>query len=151
MATTMEKQCFYQFPGSNNHWEEKNFLKFLFSRNVFKKGDFCQFLTSKIYDKIWHSFNIFCNFCVSEKFNMSPVYACYIRNCSPIKALGGNLTPYEAFFGHKPNVSMLQEFSSACWVMVPKEQRKKLNSHAETHIFVGIAEHSKCGVSEYIW
>jgi len=75
MVTTMEEQLygFYQFPGSKNHWEEKKFLKFLVSRNIFKKGDFCQFLASKIYDKIWHCFNIFCNFCVSAKFDMSPV------------------------------------------------------------------------------
>jgi len=47
--TTMEEQWygFYQFPGSKNHWEEKHFLKFFVSRNVFKKGDFCQFLASK--------------------------------------------------------------------------------------------------------
>jgi len=75
MMTTMEEQLysFYQFPGSKNHWEEKYFLNFLVSRNVFKKEDFCQFFASKIYDKIWHCFNIFCNFCVSENFNMSPV------------------------------------------------------------------------------
>jgi len=44
------------------------FLKIFISRNIFEKGDFCQFLSSKIYDKIWHCFNIFCNFCVSENF-----------------------------------------------------------------------------------
>jgi len=52
---------------------KKKFLIFFVSRNVFKKGDFCQFLASKIYDKIWHCFNIFCNFCVSENSDMSPV------------------------------------------------------------------------------
>jgi len=61
---------FCQFPGSKNHWEEKNFLNFFCSINVFKKGDFCQILASKIYDKIWHCFNIFCN---SENLGMSPV------------------------------------------------------------------------------
>jgi len=55
--------------GKKNH-----FLKFLVSRNVFKKGEFCQFLVSKNYNKIWHCFNIFCNFCVSEIFGMSPVF-----------------------------------------------------------------------------
>jgi len=54
MVRTMEEQFygFYQFPGSKSYWEEKYFLKFLVSRNVFKKGDFGQFLASKIYDKI---------------------------------------------------------------------------------------------------
>jgi len=75
MITTMEEQLygFCQFPGLKKHWEEKYFLHFLVSRNVFKKEDFCQFLASKFYNKIWHCFNIFCNFCVSEIFYMSPV------------------------------------------------------------------------------
>ena len=45
----MEEQLygFYQFPHSKNHWKEKYFLKFLISRNVFKKGDFVNFLPQK--------------------------------------------------------------------------------------------------------
>jgi len=38
-----------------------------------KRGNSCQFPVSKSYNKIWHFFSIFCNFCVSENFNMSPV------------------------------------------------------------------------------
>jgi len=49
------------------------FSQLFVSRNVFKKGEFCQFLASKSYNKIWYCFNIFCNFCVSENFDMSPV------------------------------------------------------------------------------
>jgi len=58
MVITIEEQLygFYQFSGSKNPWEEKYFLKVLVSRNVFKKGDFCPFLASKHYDKIWHLF-----------------------------------------------------------------------------------------------
>jgi len=53
---------------------KKNIFSIFFvSRNVFKKGDFCQLLASKYYDKIWHCFNIFCNFSVLENFGMSPV------------------------------------------------------------------------------
>jgi len=42
MMATMEEQLygFYQFPGLKTHWEEIYFLKFLVSRNVFKKGGF---------------------------------------------------------------------------------------------------------------
>ena len=55
--------------------KKKIFSKFLVSRNVFKTENFfIQFLAAKIYDKIWHCFNIFCNFCVSENFDMSPVW-----------------------------------------------------------------------------
>jgi len=68
MMITMEEQLysFYQIPDSKNHWEGKYFLNFFVSRNVFKRGDFCQFLASKIHNKIWDCFNIFCNF-VSQK------------------------------------------------------------------------------------
>ena len=79
----MEEQLygFYQFPDSKKLLgRKKYFLNLFISRNVFKKGDFCQFLASKIYDKIWHYFNIFCNFCASEKFNMSAVYVLKKQN-----------------------------------------------------------------------
>jgi len=53
MMTTTEEQLygFYQFPGLKKHWEEKYFLHFLVSRNVFKKEYFCQFLASKFITK----------------------------------------------------------------------------------------------------
>jgi len=75
MMTTMEEQLcgFCQFSSLKNHWKKKKNLKSFVSRNVFKKGDFCQFLVSKIYDKIWHCFKTFYDFCVSENFGMSPV------------------------------------------------------------------------------
>lgn len=70
-------------------------------------------------------------------------YMVYIRNRSPTRALGGKLTPFEALFGRKPNISRLREFGTRCWVMVPAERRKKLDPKAEEHIFAGIAEFSK--------
>jgi len=53
------------------------FSIFWLPTNVFKRGDFGQFLASKIYGKIWHCFKIFCNFYVSENFGMSPVLGAY--------------------------------------------------------------------------
>jgi transposase InsO family protein len=70
-------------------------------------------------------------------------YACYIKNCSPVRALESNLTPYEMFFSRKPDVSKLQEFGTRCWVMVPGERRTKLDPKAERHVFTGIGETSK--------
>ena len=67
MMTTMEEQLYV----STNYLAQKTigkkniFSMFLVSKNLFKKRDLCQFLASKFYDKIWHCFNIFCNFCVS--------------------------------------------------------------------------------------
>jgi len=73
--TAMEEYLygFYQFPDSKNYWEEKIFSQFFSFKKCFKKGDFCQFLTSKVSEKISHCFSIFCDFCVSENFDMSPV------------------------------------------------------------------------------
>ena len=65
---------FYRFSGSQNHWNEKYFL---FQEMSLKRGDSCQFLVSKNYNKIWHFYNMFCNFCVSENFNMSLVCSGY--------------------------------------------------------------------------
>jgi transposase InsO family protein len=70
-------------------------------------------------------------------------YACYIKNRSPVRALDGKLTPYEAFFKKKPDVSRLEEFGTRCWVMVPDERRTKLQPKAEQHLFVGVSEYSK--------
>ena len=49
------------------------FLTFFISRNFFKKYDSCQFLVSEYHNKIWHSLNIFCNYCVLEIFDVSSV------------------------------------------------------------------------------
>jgi len=58
MMTTMEEQLygFYQFPGSKDHWEEKYFLNIFCFKKHLKRGDFCQFLASIIYEKRWHFF-----------------------------------------------------------------------------------------------
>jgi len=71
------------------------------------------------------------------------VYACYIKNRSPTHALGSNITPYEAFFNRKPDVSRLQEFGTKCWIMVPDQWCTKLDPKAEQHLFTGIAENTK--------
>ena len=64
---------FGKFPGSKIVGKKSIFSIFLVSRNIFKKGDFCQLLASKNYEEIWHCFNIFYNFSVLENFGMSPV------------------------------------------------------------------------------
>jgi len=42
-------------------------------------------------------------------------YAVYTKNCSPTAALKGK-TPYEAFWGEKPDISNLRVFGSQCYV-----------------------------------
>ena len=70
-------------------------------------------------------------------------YICYIKNRSLTQVLGTHTTPYQAFFGWKPDVSRLDKFGTRCWVMVPDQCRAKLDLKAEEHIFVGVAENVK--------
>jgi transposase InsO family protein len=70
-------------------------------------------------------------------------YANYIRNRSPMRALGTQTTPYQEFFNKKLDVSKLEEFGTRCWVMVSDQQHSKLDAKAEEHIFIGIAENAK--------
>ena len=70
-------------------------------------------------------------------------YACYIKNRSPMRALGSNTTLYEVFHKRKSNIFQLQEFGSQCWIMVPEQWHTKLDPKAEQHIFTGIAENAK--------
>lgn len=53
-------------------------------------------------------------------------YANQLRNVSP--AAGLTTTPYEAFYGRKPDISKLRIFGALAYVHVPKETRTKLQS-----------------------
>ena len=50
----------------------------------------------------------------------------YLKNQSPTKALDG-VTPYEAWSGIKPDVSILRIFGCSAYPHVPKIERKKLD------------------------
>ena len=45
-------------------------------------------------------------------------YAAYIHNKSLDKSMSGK-TPYEAWFGHKPNISHFRIFGSRAWAQIP--------------------------------
>ena len=47
------------------------------------------------------------------------------------------LTPHEAWYGRKPEVSHLRIFGSVCYVHVPDVKRTKLDERAEPSIFIG--------------
>ena len=51
--------------------------------------------------------------------------AVYLRNRSPIKSLG-NVTPYEALYGLKLDVSHFKVFGCVSYAHVPKEEMGKL-------------------------
>ncbi|EGU71915.1 hypothetical protein FOXB_17576, partial [Fusarium oxysporum f. sp. conglutinans Fo5176] len=52
--------------------------------------------------------------------------AVYIRNRSPNKAL--NKTPYEAWFGDKPDLSHLRVIGANGWAILPSAKRQKLRA-----------------------
>ena len=52
-------------------------------------------------------------------------------------AAGRSRTPWEAFFGNKPDVSHLRVFGARAYALQPKELRRKLDSHAISGVMVG--------------
>lgn len=59
-----------------------------------------------------------------------------IHNRAPNAALKGR-TPYEAFYGKVPDVSMFWVFGSTAYVHVKRDKRNSLGSHTLKCIFVG--------------
>ena len=68
--------------------------------------------------------------------------AVIIRNRSPTVAVD-NMTPYECFYGIKPDVSHFKVFGCKAYMHVPKENRKKWDSKTKKCIFVGYSITSK--------
>ena len=62
--------------------------------------------------------------------------AAYLINRSPTRALD-NMTPFEAWYGKKPNVNHLRVFGCSAYTHVPKDERKKLDPKAKKCIFLG--------------
>ena len=70
--------------------------------------------------------------CMMEAKDLSPKLwvegincAAYVQNRDPHKSLEGK-TPFEAWSGHKPNVSHFMVFGSNAWARIPPEKRKAL-------------------------
>jgi hypothetical protein len=69
-------------------------------------------------------------------------YANYVQNRSPTRVLT-KVTPYEAFYSKKPDVSNLRIFGSKCHVRVPPEKRTKLDAHSLEGVFCGMSRTTK--------
>ena len=64
----------------------------------------------------------------------------YVLNRTPSSAVPG-ITPFEAWFGYKPDVSNLCIFGSLAYVHVQRDKRgSSLGSHMEKCIFLGYPE-----------
>lgn len=62
--------------------------------------------------------------------------AAYLLNRCPTKRMH-NVTPEEAWSGHKPSVNHLKIFGSLCHRHIPDERRKKLDDKSEALVLVG--------------
>ena len=64
----------------------------------------------------------------------------YIRNRVPTSTLPDNKTPFEVFFGKKPDLSHLRVWGCQCFVAIPSELRTKGGPRQFEGIFVGYEE-----------
>ena len=69
--------------------------------------------------------------------------AAYVRNRLPMTALKENETPYERWYGKKPDVSHLRVFGCMAYAHVPEGERRKLDSKSKRMRFVGYSLTSK--------
>ena len=56
--------------------------------------------------------------------------ASYIQNRVPHKQIYG-MTPFEAWSGHKPDVTHFRIFGSKAWARIPTEKRKALQPQSQ--------------------
>ena len=68
--------------------------------------------------------------------------AVYLHNRSPTSSLTDG-TPYEHWFGQKPNVSNLKIFGSICFVHTPDNLRQKIDPKSRKAIIVGYPTNTK--------
>ncbi len=69
--------------------------------------------------------------------------AAYVRNRSPASTLSEGVTPYQKWYGHKPNLEHLRVFGCTAYAHVPDGQRQKLDKKAKKFRFVGYSIQSK--------
>lgn len=69
--------------------------------------------------------------------------AAYIRNRLPSAALDNKVTPYELWYGSKPNVRDFRVFGCAAFAHVTSSLRQKLDSKAIKVRFLGYSKQSK--------
>lgn len=80
-------------------------------------------------------------------WSLALLYATYLRNRLPTSSNPNNITPHEAFFGYKPNLSFLKIFGCRAYVHIEKANRKsKLDKNANIGMYVGIPK----GVKGYL-
>ena len=69
--------------------------------------------------------------------------AAYLRNRTTTSANEEQLTPFEKWYGHKPNISHLRVFGCAAYSHVPSTERRKLDKKAQRMCFIGYSKNPK--------
>ena len=64
----------------------------------------------------------------------------YVQNIGPHKSLEEK-TPFEAWSGHKPNISHFKVFISKAWARIPPKKRKDLQPKRKKSIMVVYVEY----------
>ncbi|KAG7599301.1 Integrase catalytic core [Arabidopsis suecica] len=67
----------------------------------------------------------------------------YLENRLPSKSLERGVTPIEIWSGKKPSVDQLKVFGCVCYIHIPDEKRRKLDTKAKQALFVGYSNESK--------
>ncbi|KAG7536926.1 Ribonuclease H-like superfamily [Arabidopsis suecica] len=68
--------------------------------------------------------------------------ACYLINRTPTKVLG-DLSPFEVLNNTRPSIDHLRVFGCVCFVLVPGEQRNKLDAKSTRCMFLGYSTTQK--------
>ena len=66
----------------------------------------------------------------------------YIHNRVPHSSMKGK-TPFEAYFGHKPDVSNLRVFRSTAWARILLDKRRALQPQSIECMFIGYPDEYK--------
>ncbi len=69
--------------------------------------------------------------------------AVYIRNRVTNSANEDHFTPFEKWYGHKPDVSHLRVFGCAAYCHIPSAERRKLDKKARRMCFVGYSKNPR--------
>ncbi len=69
--------------------------------------------------------------------------ATYLRNRSSTTALEEETTPYERWYGRKPNLEYLRVFGCVAYAHIPDCNQRKLDEKAEKLRFVGYSKNPK--------
>lgn len=71
------------------------------------------------------------------------VTAAHIRNRVTSRGIPALKTPYQLWYGKKPKVDYLRVFGTQCWYHLQKDQAGKLESRANSGMFIGYAPNQK--------